>query len=79
MVIILVTVIEAVNIDLIKNNRHTIEALDKAGYSILPAEKVCDGSVDMKSYDKFIVDFAASELPRGGGGARCMTMPLARE
>ena len=62
-----------------RRNRHTIEALDKAGYSILPAEKVCDGSVDMQAYDKFIVDFAASELPRGGGGARCMTMPLARE
>lgn len=61
-----------------RRNKHTIEALDKAGFSILEAEKICDGSVDMHDYEKFIVTFAASELPRGGGGARCMTMPLVR-
>ena len=32
----------------------------------------------MNDYEKFVATFAASELPRGGGGARCMTMPINR-
>lgn len=60
-------------------NSHTIEALDKAGFAILPAEDICSGKVDMFQYDRFVAAFMASELPRGGGGARCMTMPLFRD
>ena len=59
-------------------NTHTIEALDKAGFSILNAEDICSGKVDMHQYEKFVAAFKASELPRGGGGARCMTMPINR-
>lgn len=60
-------------------NSHTIDALDRAGFSILPAEDICSGKVDMSQYEKFVAAFKASELPRGGGGARCMTMPINRE
>lgn len=60
-------------------NNHTITALDKAGFAVLDAEDVCSGKVQMLDYDKFVVAFKASELPRAGGGARCMTMPLRRE
>lgn len=60
-------------------NSHTIDALDKAGFAILPAEDICSGKVDMHQYDKFVAAFKASELPRGGGGARCMTMPINRD
>lgn len=59
-------------------NTHTIDALDKAGFSILNAEDICSGKVDMRQYEKFVAAFKASELPRGGGGARCMTMPINR-
>ncbi len=62
-----------------RRNTHTIDALDKAGYSILNAEDIVDGNVDMNDYGKFAVAFAGSELPRAGGGARCMTMPILRE
>lgn len=61
-----------------QRNTHTIEALDKAGFSILNAEDICSGKVDMHQYEKFVAAFKASELPRGGGGARCMTMPINR-
>lgn len=62
-----------------RRNRRTIEALDKAGYSILNAEDVCAEKVNPFDYGKAVVTFAASELPRGGGGARCMTCPVNRE
>lgn len=60
-------------------NQGTIEALDKAGFAILKASDICAGKVDMNGYEKFVAAFDACELPRGGGGARCMTMPVRRE
>ena len=62
-----------------RRNRHTIEALSKAGFEVLRAEDVAGGTVDPWAYEKAVVTFAASELPRGGGGARCMTCPISRE
>ncbi len=61
-----------------ERNLRTIDALSHAGFAVLEAEEVCSGKVDMKGYDKFVVTFKASELPRAGGGARCMTMPINR-
>ncbi|MBR1550030.1 MAG: arginine deiminase [Bacteroidales bacterium] len=62
-----------------RRNTHTIDALDKAGFAVLNAEDIVSGKVDMKSYDKFVAAFPGSELPRAGGGARCMTMPILRD
>lgn len=62
-----------------ERNVNTIEALSKAGFAVLDADEVCSGKVDMKAYDKFVVAFKSSELPRAGGGARCMTMPINRD
>ena len=62
-----------------QRNIHTIEALDKAGFAVLPAEDICSGKLDMHQYEKFVATFKAGELPRGGGGARCMTMPINRD
>ena len=58
--------------------RNTIEALNLAGVEVLDADDVCAGRVNMNDYGKFVVVFKASELPRAGGGARCMTMPINR-
>ena len=46
---------------------------------MLKAEDIVEGRVDMASYDKFVAAFPGSELPRAGGGARCMTMPILRD
>lgn len=62
-----------------RRNTQTIAALDRAGFSVLDAEDIVSGKVDMKKYDKFVAAFPGSELPRAGGGARCMTMPILRE
>jgi arginine deiminase len=62
-----------------RRNTHTIDALDKAGFAVLRAEDIVEGRVDMAQYDKFVAAFPGSELPRAGGGARCMTMPILRD
>lgn len=62
-----------------ERNGKTIEALSKSGFSVLNAVDVCQGKVSMNDYDSFVVTFPGSELPRGGGGARCMTMPIRRD
>ena len=62
-----------------RRNSHTIDALDKAGFSVLRAEDVASGSISINDYNRCVVTFAASELPRAGGGARCMTMPINRD
>jgi arginine deiminase len=60
-------------------NTHTIDALNNAGFDVLRAEDVCEDKVNMRDYERFVVTFDAAELPRGGGGARCMTMPIKRK
>ena len=62
-----------------RRNPQTIEALDHAGFTVLDAEDIIIGKTRMSDYDRFVVAFPGSELPRAGGGARCMTMPLLRD
>lgn len=59
-------------------NTNTIEALNIAGFEVLKAEDICNNKINMNDYNKFVVTVDAAELPRGGGGARCMTMPIKR-
>ena len=62
-----------------RRNTHTIDALDKAGFAVLNAEDIVSNKVRMEDYEKFVVAFPGSELPRAGGGARCLTMPILRD
>ena len=60
-------------------NQHTIQALNDAGFDVLLASDVVKGKVHPDNYKKCVVTFEGNELSRGGGGARCMTMPVQRQ
>lgn len=59
-------------------NIHTLEELDRAGFNVVSADDVISGKVHVDGDGRYAVTVVGSELPRGGGGARCMTMPLSR-
>ena len=63
-------------------NIHTLEELDANGFEVISAAEFISGRRDDLVTDPSklcAVALNGSELPRGGGGARCMTMPLSRQ
>lgn len=60
-------------------NVHTLEEMNKNGYEIIAANDVIKNKVNLADHTKFVVTLDGSELSRGGGGARCMTMPVKRK
>jgi arginine deiminase len=62
-----------------ERNLYTIEELHHHGYEVIKAVDVLDHKVHPKNQNKCVITIEGSELPRGGGGTRCMTMPLSRK
>jgi arginine deiminase len=59
-------------------NEHTYREMEKAGYRIVDAVEFLTGGTEIGEEERAVIAFEASELVRGGGGPRCMTLPVRR-
>ncbi len=60
-------------------NYYTFDELEKAGIPRIEAPDVINGKIKLDELDKYAIAMKGNELTRGGGGCRCMTMPVLRE
>jgi arginine deiminase len=61
-------------------NETTYEEMRReAGYRLVDGIEFLTGETDIEEEERAVIVFEGSELVRGGGGSRCMTLPIRRD
>jgi arginine deiminase len=61
-------------------NESTMREMEReGGYRVVGAVDFLTGAAEVEDGERAVIAFEGSELVRGGGGGRCMTMPVLRE
>ncbi|MCE5255886.1 MAG: hypothetical protein LLF89_03475 [Spirochaetaceae bacterium] len=60
-------------------NSYTMDALANAGFAVKYSLDFMQGKDKVENYGRLVVAFDGIELARGGGGPRCMTLPVERD
>ena len=60
-------------------NGGTLREMERAGFAVVTAEDFLADEAPLRDDARAVITFPGSELVRGGGGPRCMTLPVQRD